>query len=127
MAETKISLLTELTDPVAGDSLPIVDASTSSTKKVTVATLDGRYVLESDVAAKGDIFVGTANDTLGVLSVGANDAVLVADSVAATGVKWAALNYVAQNGTIDAVQSLTQAAYDALGTPDATTLYVIVG
>jgi hypothetical protein len=28
---------------------------------------------------------------------------------------------------IDAVVKLTQAAYDALGTPDASTLYVIVG
>lgn len=89
MADTKISLLTELTDPVAGDSLPIVDASTSSTKKVTVATLDGRYVVEADVAAKGDIYVATANDTVGVLSVGANNQVLTADSATATGVKWA--------------------------------------
>ena len=34
---------------------------------------------------------------------------------------------VSSNGSIDNVVTITQAAYDALGTPDATTLYVIVG
>jgi len=47
-------------------------------------------VMESDVNAKGDIFVATANNTLTRLAVGTNNHVLTADSAQASGVKWAA-------------------------------------
>ena len=40
-------------------------------------------------AAKGDLVVGNATNDSGVLSVGANNTVLTADSSTATGVKWA--------------------------------------
>jgi hypothetical protein len=40
------------------------------------------------IAAKGDSWWGTAADTIGKLTVGANDSVLVADSAQATGSKW---------------------------------------
>lgn len=39
-------------------------------------------------AAKGDLVVGSATNDSGVLSVGANDTVLTADSSTATGLKW---------------------------------------
>jgi len=42
------------------------------------------------IAAKGDLLVGTAADTLAALSVGTNGHTLVADSAEATGLKWAA-------------------------------------
>jgi YD repeat-containing protein len=41
--------------------------------------------------AKGDLAVGTANDTAAVLTVGTNDYVLMAASGEATGLKWAAI------------------------------------
>ena len=41
-------------------------------------------------AAKGDLVVGNATNDSGVLSVGANNTVLTADSATATGLKWAA-------------------------------------
>jgi hypothetical protein len=44
----------------------------------------------SIIDAKGDLIVGTADNTAGILSVGANDTVLTADSTTATGTKWAA-------------------------------------
>lgn len=44
------------------------------------------------VDAKGDLLVGTAADTAARLAVGSNNTVLVADSSASTGVKWAALS-----------------------------------
>ena len=40
-------------------------------------------------SAKGDIFVGSAANTYTKLSVGANNTVVVADSAATTGTKWA--------------------------------------
>jgi len=46
-------------------------------------------VMESDVDAKGDIFVATADNTLTRLAVGTDDQVLTADSAEASGVKWA--------------------------------------
>jgi len=42
------------------------------------------------VDAKGDIFVATADNTVGRLAIGANDTLLTADSNQAGGVKWAA-------------------------------------
>jgi hypothetical protein len=42
----------------------------------------------SIVDAKGDIIAATAADTVSRLAVGANDTVLMADSTAATGLKW---------------------------------------
>lgn len=46
-------------------------------------------VLETDVAAKGDIFVATDDDVLTNLGVGTNGQVLQANSGEASGVKWA--------------------------------------
>lgn len=40
-------------------------------------------------SAKGQLAVGTGVDTMGVLGVGANNTILVADSAQATGLKWA--------------------------------------
>jgi len=41
------------------------------------------------VDSKGDLFVATADNTVGRLGVGANDTVLTADSAQTGGVKWA--------------------------------------
>lgn len=45
-------------------------------------------VLKTDFAAKGDILSASANDTLSILSVGTNGAVLTANSATATGLQW---------------------------------------
>ena len=57
-------------------------------------------VMESDVDAKGDIFVATAADTLTRLAVGTNTHVLTADSAEASGVKWAAAGAGSDTETI---------------------------
>lgn len=44
----------------------------------------------SNIDAKGDLLAGTADNTIGTLSVGTNGQVLTADSTTATGLKWAA-------------------------------------
>ena len=66
-------------------------AGTSDHGALTGLTDDDhtQYLKETDVAAKGDIYAASANDTVGVLTVGSNDQVLTADSTQALGVKWA--------------------------------------
>lgn len=48
--------------------------------------------IEADISAvaKGGIVAGTGTGTMGLLAVGSNDQVLVADSAEATGLKWSA-------------------------------------
>lgn len=48
-------------------------------------------ILKAFMAAKGDIISASADDTPLILTVGANDLVLTADSNEATGLKWAAV------------------------------------
>lgn len=64
MANKKISLLTELTSPASGDFVPIVDTSTSQTKRISYsnlvessiigASISGA-ILESSVVFDGDV------------------------------------------------------------------------
>ena len=72
-------------------------ASTSTTKAATPNSVKSAYdladgaIAKSLVDAKGDLLAGSADNTLSILSVGANDTVLTADSSTATGLKWAAI------------------------------------
>jgi hypothetical protein len=74
--------------------------STSTTSSILAATptavksaydLANGAIAKSIVDAKGDLIVGTADDTVSRLAVGAtNGHVLTVDSATATGIKWAA-------------------------------------
>lgn len=57
---------------------------------VWVAQDDSNAIQNTIVDAKGDLIAATAADTPARLAVGTNGQVLVADSTAATGIKWAA-------------------------------------
>lgn len=57
-----------------------------------ISTVANAAVPKSTVDAKGDLLVGTANDTVGRLAVGSNGQVLTADSAEATGAKWATVS-----------------------------------
>ena len=58
----------------------------------TVFTNAGNAVQKSTIDAKGDLLVGTADNTIGRLAVGTNGYTLVADSAETTGLKWAAVS-----------------------------------
>jgi hypothetical protein len=84
----------------------------------TVATLTGTQTLTnktltspalttptiSTIDAKGDLLAGTADNTIGRRSIGANGTVLTADSAEATGMKWAA---AAGGGALTLISSTT--------------------
>jgi len=87
-----------VTDPTG--PVPTVAINTAITADLTTAqTLTNKTLTSpvlttpsiSNINAKADILVGTADNTLGILSVGTNGHVLTADStVSPTGLKWAA-------------------------------------
>jgi hypothetical protein len=67
-------------DFAAGEVLAAVDLNDTFASKLAPTIAD----------AKGDIIAATAADTLARLAVGANGAVLTADSSASTGLRWSA-------------------------------------
>ena len=65
-----------------------IEASADVTDTANVTSAGA--VMTTTIDAKGDILVGTANDTITRLPVGTNNYVLSADSSTATGLKWKA-------------------------------------
>ena len=63
-------------------------SSVDSTLKTQVDNTVASSIQKSLVTTKGDIIAATAASTPARLAVGANDTVLIADSTAATGLKW---------------------------------------
>jgi hypothetical protein len=79
--------------------IPTVSINTAVTADLTTAqTLTNKTLTSpvlttpslSTIDAKGDLIVGTADNTIGRLAVGTNGHTLVADSAEATGLKWQA-------------------------------------
>jgi hypothetical protein len=97
------SSITGLSALTAGDIVEVLSWTPYSVSNAVVATT---------IDAKGDLLVGTANDTIGRLAVGSNGQYLVADSAETTGVKWA---------TLSAVSTL-----DLTINPDTSTGYTLV-
>ena len=82
---------------VAGSSPNVLDLSTNVEYKCvsttyTAMALGGGITTDTAWAAKGDLIVGTGNDTASILTVGANYKFLQADSVEATGLKWVTMD-----------------------------------
>ena len=91
-----------VTDPPATDDVLAWDGSLWTPAGLTAA--DTGAIPESLIDAKGDLIVGTANDTAARLGVGSNGQVLTADSAETSGVKWAA---PAGGGAVDSVNGQT--------------------
>ena len=77
-----------VTDPADPDDVLAWDGTNWTPAALTAA--DTGAIPESLIDAKGDVIVGTANDTAARLAVGADGQVLTADSAETSGVKWAA-------------------------------------
>lgn len=58
---------------------------------LSYSSLPSNAIDTNTINAKGDMLVGTADNTVGLLSVGTAGYVLMVDSSTATGVKWAAI------------------------------------
>jgi hypothetical protein len=86
---------TEYYDGAAWIAAPIGDitgvtAGTGISGGGTSGTVTVTNSMATEIAAKGDLIVGTGAATFDNLTVGANGTTLVADSTASTGLKWAA-------------------------------------
>lgn len=73
----------------SNDQVLVADSAQATGMKWAAVPGLSAYVPLATVDAKGDLLVGSANDTLDNLPVGTNGYVLTADSAQATGVKWA--------------------------------------
>ena len=86
---------------------------------------DTAFVPLSTIDAKGDLLVGTADNTVNKLTVGSNDTVLTADSSTATGLKWA--TPAAGGMTLLSTTSLSGATTTISGiSANYTNLYVYI-
>ena len=85
------------------------DTTAIATTAFVNAEIANDAVSKAIVDAKGDLIVATAADTVARLGVGSNGQALVADSTAATGVKWAS-----PSGGVTATDTITAAGVNAL-------------
>ena len=90
---------------VDGAKLDNIEPNADVTDATNVAAAGA--VMKTDVNAKGDIFVATANNTLTRLAVGSNNHVLTADSSEASGIKWAAASGGGGSGDVVGPSSAT--------------------
>ena len=128
------------------DTATTVDLSTAQTltnKTLTSPVLTTPTI--STIDAKGDLLAGTADNTIGRRSIGANGTVLTADSAEATGLKWAtpassALTFIKSQTIGSLVSSVTvssafSATYDNYlvtisntdGSSDGASVYTRLG
>ncbi|MFD8545665.1 SGNH/GDSL hydrolase family protein [Streptomyces sp. NPDC059649] len=76
----------------------------------TLTTAVSGVLSQTTVDAKGDLLVGSANDAIARLGVGASGQQLVADSLAATGVRWSNAwrrRHLPDQLTVDSLSTLT--------------------
>jgi len=89
-------LLVRGTDYTASNGTSIGSLSALAASDVVEILAIGNFnvanaVLSTTINAKGDLLVGTADDTIGRLAVGTNGYYLQADSTAGTGLAWSAV------------------------------------
>jgi len=94
---------------VAGSNVTITPNDGADTITISAASSGSAGIPASTVDAKGDLIVGTANDTVARRSVGTDGQALLADSAQTTGVAWGAPAPAAHNHAASEVTSGTLA------------------
>lgn len=87
IAESKLSLAS---DAVAGTASRRTLGTGATQAAAGNHAHSGAYVAQTLVDAKGDLIVGTADDTVARLAIGTDGYVLTADAASTPGLKWAA-------------------------------------
>ena len=103
-----------------GDAIEAIETELGTTPSGSYATVKARFeAIEGStlpqVDAKGDLIVGTADNTYDNLGVGTNDTVLLAASGETKGVKWA---QVPTAGIADDAVTADKIAADAVGSSE---------
>lgn len=80
----------------------VLTAASAQATGLSWTTVSGSGIPASTINAKGDLLAGTANDTVGLRTVGADGLFLTADSAQATGLNWSAVSGFIPSSTIDA-------------------------
>lgn len=93
----------------------------------TVYTVDQESIKKTNIDAKGDLIVGTADNTITRLAVGSNGQVLTADSVAAAGVKWATVGSPSWTLLNSGSQSLSGSSTITISGLSAKAYHIVVG
>ena len=117
--DVTIGILSGTTSNLGAVQLSTSISSTSTSLAATASAVKSAYdladaaIAKSIVDAKGDLITATAADTPARLAVGTNGQTLVADSTAATGLKWATVSssptYVGCSLSNSASQSISNA------------------
>jgi hypothetical protein len=108
---------------VAGSNMTITVNDPGDTITLAAASTGSSGIPASTVDAKGDLIVGTANDTVARRSVGTNGQALLADSAQSTGLAWGAPTPASHAHAAADITSGTLAAVRlGSGTADSTTL-----
>lgn len=114
-----------------GTNNQVLVADSSATEGVKWSSeTDPNSINKSIIDAKGDLVVGTANDTPSRLGVGTNGQYLVADSTTTEGIKWATPNIALGTETTgDYVQSISAGTGVTVtgGTGEGSTPSVAIG
>jgi hypothetical protein len=88
-ARTSASVVTLGSAVVTNDIIEIVNTQPFNVADTyTTTQADNLFIPDSTIDAKGDLLVGTADNTVGRLAVGTNNQLLAADSSTASGLKW---------------------------------------
>ncbi len=104
--------------PSAGIAKYLYDIEASI---AAISTDASTVVQESVIDAKGDLFVGSANNALDNLTVGSNGYLLTADSAETLGVKWAAATSASTStpGVVQLSDSTSETSSIKAATPTA--------
>ena len=116
-ATTSSELAGVITDETGSGALVFGTSPTLSSPVLTTPSI-------SNINAKGDVLVGTADNTLGILSVSQNGDTIVADSSTSTGLRWQG-SAIGKNAAINGACEIAQRGTAAVTLTAASFLYPV--